>query len=129
MLNHIGFSRFTLYGYELSMPDKPDFNATTEITEDDGRKVLMPKFMEMTVETNDPFYNQKRMFWTEPQYFAQFEEMNELIKGDKFKFTAQGEGVVPFMIKAKHIGNMRRDEARRKIMGDKPVTYLEMLAA
>lgn len=128
MLNHLGFSHFALYGYDLSMPDKPDFNATNEIDEN-GKKVKQPKYMEMTIETNDPLYNQKRMYWTEPQYFAQFEEMSELVKSRKFTLRAHGDGVVPFIIKAQQIGDMRREEIRKKVMGDNPQSYAEMLAA
>lgn len=129
LLNHMGFSRFTLYGYDLCIPDKPDFSQVMEVKEDDGSVNHHPKYIEMTVGTNDPLYNQKRMYFTEPQLMAQFEEMNELIKSDKFDLRANGEGVVPFLIKAKRIAKMRRDEMQSKLMGDNPPVYSEMLGA
>lgn len=121
MLYHLGFSNFTLYGYDLCMPDKPDMNKLDDFGQ--------PKYLEMTVNTNDMLYNQKRMYWTEAQYYAQFEEMSELVKSGKFKLKAYGDGVVPFMIKARNIADMRREELRKKLMGGKPINYSEMLAA
>jgi hypothetical protein len=120
-LNHLGFSNFALYGYDLCYPDKPDMNALDTFGQ--------PKYMEMTVCTNEPLYYQKRMYFTEAQFFAQFEELNDILRGGKFKFRAHGDGVVPFIVNAKRIAEMRRDELRRKITGDKPVTYAELLGA
>lgn len=120
-LHHLGFSNFSLYGYDLCLPDKPDMNKLDEFGQ--------PKYMEMTVNLHDPFFLQKRMFFTEAQYYAQFEEMNDLVRSGKFKLKAYGDGVVPFMIKGKAVADMRREELRKKIMGDKPQGYAEMLTA
>lgn len=121
MLHHLGFSNFTLYGYDLCLPDKPDLAALDEFKQ--------PKFFEMSVGMNDPLYNMKRFFHSEPQLMAQFEELNELIKSKKFNIRAYGDGIVPFMLKAQEIAEMRRKELREKHMGPKPLSYAELLAA
>lgn len=119
LLHHLGFSHFILHGYDLCFPDKPDFNARDEF----GQQ----KYIEITVNTFDPFYSQKRLFFTEPQLWAQFEEMMELIKGERFKFKAHGNGLIPFMIRAKEIGDMRRADLRKLLAGEKPPNYAELL--
>lgn len=119
LLSHLGFSRFTLYGYDLCIPDKPNMD------EKDDRG--QPKHMEISVAFNDRHLNRKKHFWTEPQFIAQFEEMNEIIKGEKFDIKAHGEGVVPFLVKSKEASDLRNHEHADKIMGGKTPTYKELL--
>lgn len=119
LLSHLGFSRFRLYGYDLSLPDKPDMNAK----DDRGQ----PKHMEMSVGFNDRNIERKRHFWVEPQFIAQFEEMNEIIKSEKFQLKAFGEGIVPFLIRSKEASDLRNKELADKIMGGKQVKYKELL--
>lgn len=119
MLNHLGFKRFTLYGYDLCNPDKPD----TSLVDEHGQ----PKHLEMTIQTNDPLYRVKRLFFSEPQLMAQYEEINDLIKNKTFELKAHGNGIVPFMIKAKEVGDLRRKELRDKIAGINPPHYTELL--
>lgn len=119
LLSHLGFSRFKLYGYELCLPDKPDMDVKDELKQ--------PKHMEINVSFNDRNLNRKKHFWTEPQFIAQFEEMNEIIKGEKFEIKAYGEGVVPFLVKSKEAADLRNREMAAKIMGGKTPTYQEML--
>lgn len=119
LLNHLGFDKMTLYGYDLCVPDKPDLNAK------DGQG--QPKYFEISVGMNDPLYNVKKMFWSEAQLIAQFEEINDLIKYGKFNLTAYGDGIVPFMIKAKKTSDLRRAELKAKITGENPPYYMDLL--
>lgn len=119
MLNHLGFSNFTLYGYDLCVMDKPDLNAVNE----QGQ----PKYLEMSVGMNDPLFNPKRIFWSEPQHIAQFDEMKEILNAGKFKVKAHGYGMVPYMITCKEVSEMRRREIRERIAGTNPPTADEML--
>lgn len=121
VLNHLGISNFALYGYDLCVPDKPDLDAKDE----QGQ----PKFMELSVGMNDPIYSLKRLFFTEPQLIAQFEEINSLIQSNKFNIRAYGDGIVPFIMRSKEVVEMRRKEMRDRLSGDIPMTFEEMLAA
>lgn len=119
VLEHLGFKNMTLYGYDLCYPDKPDLNAKDDLGQ--------PKYFEMSIGMNDPMFPIKKLFWSEPQLIAQFEEINEIIKTSKFNLTAYGDGIVPFMIKAKNTSDLRRKELRDKITGDNPPYYMDML--
>lgn len=117
LLKHLGFNRIKLYGYDLCFPDKPDLNATDEIGQ--------PKYLEMSLGWNNPLSNMKKCFWSEPQLVAQFEEINHLIQNNVFDFEAVGDGIVPFVIKAKKIGELRQDKLKDKI--GKTVSYGKLL--
>lgn len=115
VLKHLGFSNLHLYGYDLCFPEKPDLNSKDDIGQ--------PKYLEISVGFSHPLFNLKRAFWTEPQLVAQFEELNDMIKGSKFKLTAEGQGVVPFILKAKGTGELREAEWKHKVYGRKRITY------
>jgi len=119
MLNHLGFKRFKLYGYDLCLPDKPDLNAR----DDQGQ----PKYLEFSVGMNDPLYNVKRCFWAEPQLIAQFEEISDIIKRNVFEIEAIGYGAVPFIINAQRVANLRRSKIRSKMIGDILPSYHEVI--
>lgn len=119
MLNRLGFKKFRLYGYELCVYDKPDLNARNE----EGQ----PKYLEITLHFGSRTINQKRCFWTEPQFIAQYEEMDALIKAGKFELEAFGEGIVPFLVRAKNMADLREREMFAKINGDVMPTYQELL--
>lgn len=119
VLNHLGFSRFKLYGYDLSFPDKPNLDERDEKGQ--------PKYLEFSMRFDDRFVTAKRCFWTEPQLYAQLEEMKALIDTDKFKIEAEGEGMVPFIVRYKNLANLRNGELTVKMMGDKTITYEELL--
>lgn len=107
LLNHLGFKNFKLYGYDLCVFDKPDFNARDE----NGQ----PKFFEISVDVKEATFAFKRCFWTEPQLLAQFEEFQEMIKLNRFNITAIGDGIVPFIIKASKLADLRNKENVDKI--------------
>lgn len=118
VLNHLGFRKFRLYGYDLCLYDKPDLNKK----DDEGQ----PKYLEISIAFNDGNVNNKKCFWTKPELIAQFEELNELIKADKFEFDAYGDGIVPFIVKSKKIADLRNRENTAKMVG-KRISYEELL--
>lgn len=119
MLGHLGFKNFRLYGYDLCLPDKPDLNAMDE----NGT----PRYLELSIGMNDPNFNLKRLFFSEPQLIAQFEEMNEIIKTKSLNLKAFGDGIIPFVLKSADIVNLRNKELRLKMFDNNPPSYLELL--
>lgn len=119
MLNHLGFKNFTLYGYDLCVPDKPDLDAK----DDRGQ----PKFMEISLGMNDPSFSLKKCFWSIPELIAQYEEICDIIHRNKFNLKAIGEGIVPFILKCYNTSNLRNKELRDKIAGENPPTYNELM--
>lgn len=117
VLKHLGFTKFKLFGYDLCFPDKVDLNARDELGQ--------PKYLEMSIGWNDPLSNVKKCFWSEPQLIAQFEEINQLIQSGPFELEAVGEGIVPFILKAKKGGELRRKKLQAKM--SKPVSYERLL--
>lgn len=104
LLRHLGFHNLTLYGYELSFPDKPDL----DLKDDMGQ----PRYLEISLGTENALYSVKKRFWTEPQLIAQFEEMKRVIEGKEFTIKAHGEGIVPFLVKIKNTTDLRLSELR-----------------
>lgn len=118
VLNHLGFSKFRLYGYDLCLYDKPNMSERDERGQ--------PKYMEISIGFNDKNVNQKKCYWTKPELIAQFEEINELIKQEKFKIEAFGDGIVSFIIRSKKLANLRNGEFVDKMIG-KQMHYEELL--
>lgn len=119
VMSHLGFKSFQLFGYDLCIPDKPDMNAKDEFGQ--------PKYMEMSVGFSDGNLSHKKCFWTEPQLIAQFEEINEIIKQDKFKIEAHGDGIVPFVIKSKKLAELRNKELIARMTDGKTIHYEDLL--
>lgn len=117
LLKHLGFTKIKLYGYDLCFPDKVDLNALDNLGQ--------PKYLEVSIGWQNPMSNVKKVFYTEPQLLAQFEELNQIINNNIFDLEAVGDGIVPFILKAKKIGDLRQSKLRGKI--DQPTTYQEML--
>lgn len=117
LLKHLGFKRIKLFGYDLCLPDKPDLNAVDESGQ--------PKYLEMSVGWNNPLSNLKKCFWTEPQLIAQFEEMQHLIQNETFELEAHGDGIIPFILKARRGGELRAKKLQAKM--SKPVSYRKLL--
>lgn len=118
-LHHLGFRNFTLYGYDLCYPEKPDLT----LKDEKGQ----PKFLEVSIGLNHPLYTQKRVFWTEGQLVAQYEELNQLIQSGKMNIKAHGQGIVPFLIKGKELVDLREKELKAKLSGTNIPTYEELL--
>lgn len=107
LLRHLGFHNLTLYGYDLSFPDKPDLDAKDDMGQ--------PKYLEISLGTENQLYPVKKCFWTEPQLIAQFEEMKSIIEGKQFHITAHGDGIVPFLVRIKNVTDLRQNELRGTI--------------
>ena len=119
LLNHLGFSRFRLYGYDLCLPDKPDLDAK----DSNGQ----PKYLETSICMNNTLFPIKRRFWSEPQLIAQFEELNQIINSEQFDMDAYGDGIIPFIVKARKITKQRAMEINTKINGINLLSYKELL--
>lgn len=116
MLSHLGFNSFRLYGYDLCYSDKPKDMGQRD---DKGQ----PKYLDVSIGFNHPQFNMKHNFFTEPQFVAQFEEINEIIRVGKFKIKAFGMGMIPFIMKAKETGELREREIRAKLSPGKLPNY------
>lgn len=116
VLNHLGFKKMKLFGYDLCLPDKPNMDERDDIGQ--------PKYLEMSISWNHPLSNAKKHFFSEPQLMAQFEEINQLIQNNVFDLEAVGDGMVPFILKNKKLGDLRLSRLKVKI---EPKTYGEML--
>lgn len=119
MLNRLGFYKFRLYGYDLCFPDKPDLN----IKDEHGQN----KYLEISLNFSDGNTRRKKCFWTELQLMGQYEEMNEMIKAEKFQFEAFGDGIIPFIVNSKKLADLRNGEIIAKITGGKLPTHQELL--
>lgn len=107
VLNHLGFSKFRLYGYDLCLFDKPNLNEK----DPEGQ----PKYLEISIGFNDQAFASKRCFWTKPELIAQFEEINDIIKNETFEIEAFGEGLIPFIVKSKKVANLRNNRFKAKL--------------
>lgn len=115
LLKQLGFVNFKLYGYDLCYPDKVDLTAVD--------KEGQPKFIELSVGWNNPLANIKKCFWTEPQLIAQFEEINSIIQSNTFNLSAYGDGIVPFLLKSKRLGELRAAQLKASISDGKPLSH------
>lgn len=118
VLKALGFSKFRLYGYDLCWPEKPNLAELTP----EGQ----PKYMEISIGIAHTQYKQKRCFWMEPQFLAQFEEINDIIKTRELEIKAFGDGVIPFVFKAKETGELRAMDLKARI-NKNPPTYERLL--
>lgn len=118
LLYHLGFRNFKLHGYDLCYPDKPDMN----LKDDRGQ----PRYLEISLGTENSLYSMKKCFWTEPQLIAQFEEMNEIIKEKKFNIEAIGDGIIPFVLRLQRVSELRQNELRSKIGVKKLSSYRKL---
>lgn len=116
VLNMFGFYRFKLFGFDLCFPDKPNL----DLKDEHGQ----PKYLEMSIAWNHPLSSVKKHFFSEPQLIAQFEEFNNLITTNTFEFEAVGDGMVPFIVKHKKLGDLRSDKLKVKM---EPKSYEELL--
>ncbi len=116
MLGHLGFSNFRLYGYDLCYADRP-----ADLKEKD--KYGQNKYLDISIGYSHPYYNMKRMFWTEPQLIAQFEEINDMVKSNRFRLKAYGSGMIPYFLKCKETGELREREIKTKLESKKLSHY------
>lgn len=118
LLDKLGFRNFRLYGYELSFGDKPDLSEKDE----NGQ----PKYWEVSIEARKDHYYAKRAFWSKGELLAQYQEIVDIIGKMNWHVRAFGHGIVPFLMEADRISNLREQHKRDKI-GFKPISYEEFL--
>lgn len=116
VLNHLGFSSFRLYGYDLCYSDKPK---NLEEKDTFGQT----KYLDISIGFTHPHCNTKHHFFSEAQFIAQFEELNDIIKTNRFKIKAFGMGMIPFVIKSKETGELREKELKAKLRDSYLPTY------
>lgn len=120
LLEKLGFTKFRLYGYELSLPDKPNMNEVDELNQ--------PKYFEFSVQSGGAEYLCKKSFWTKAELIAQFEEMNTIIQSKQnWSIKAFGDGIIPFVFKVKEVNDLRIAKKKYKLTGGKSVSIEEML--
>lgn len=120
VLNHLGFRNFRLYGYDLCYPDKVDLKAV----DDKGQ----PKFLEISLGIHSNLYPMKKIFRTEPQHVAQYEEIQAILNTGTLKIKAFGQGIVPFIVRGKEIVDLRSRKLRCKLSRNKkPISYQRLL--
>lgn len=104
LLDRLGFRKFRLYGYDLCFPDKPNLNEKDDLGQ--------PKHFEIMLDANAPNYKLRRGFWSKGELLAQYQEFCQIIQLNPWKIKAFGHGIVPFMLEAKQVSDLR--EARKK---------------
>lgn len=119
LLDKLGFRNFRLYGYDLCLSDKPNLG------ELDAQG--QPKNFEITLNAEREFYRQKRGFWSEGQLIAQYEEIAQILSKQPWGIKAFGNGIVPFMVNAERVNNLRAERKKAKLGVSKPVRYQELL--
>lgn len=108
LLDKLGFRKFKLYGYDLCYMEKPDLNETDK----SGQK----KYLEVSIAITYPSASFKRSFWSEPQLLAQFDEMQSIVANKNWSFSAEGFGIVPFMIGVKNLADLRDNDKKSKMI-------------
>lgn len=120
LLEQLGYKNFKLFGYDLCHAEKPDMGLKDEFGQ--------PKYFEMNVGFEAPNFKMKKTFWTEGQLIAQFEEVSDIVKADKWSLEAFGDGIVPFIIKAKKAFDLKMNKTKDKLLaGIKVGTLDEMM--
>lgn len=119
LLEKLGFRNFRLYGYDLSFQDKPDLS-----TKDD---IGQPKYFEVCIGVNEVHYQTKATFWSDGQLLAQREEMQDILTRMPWKLRAFGKGIIPFMVDARRISELRGKAKKAKLGVSKSISYEELL--
>lgn len=119
VLKALGFKKVKLFGYDLCHPDKPDLEALDSLGQ--------PKFLEISIGWNNPLASLKKCFWTEPQLVAQFEEINNIIQANTFEIEAHGDGIIPFILRSKEVGDLRQKRLKDTMGFNKPIPYGRLL--
>lgn len=119
LLEKLGFHNFRLYGYDLCYHTKPNMAEKDDLGQ--------PKYFDVTLGVNDQHFKTEAPFWSDGQLLAQREEMQQIITQTPWKIRAFGKGVVPFMVDAKRLSDLRGQRKRAKLGVSKAVSYKEML--
>lgn len=118
LLNHLGFRKFRLYGYDLCIETKPDLSEKDEKGQ--------PKYFEVGIQYKTNYFEGLRGFWSKGELLAQAEEFKQILEMGKFDIKAFGKGIGPYLADVKRISNLR--EAAKKVkLKVKPVHYRKLL--
>lgn len=118
VLNHLGFKKFRLYGYDLCIETKPD------LSEKDAKG--QPAYFEVGIQYNTSHNKGFRGFWSKGELLAQSEEFKQILEMGKFEIKAFGKGIGPFLADVKRISNLR-EAAKKAKLKVKPVHYRKLL--
>lgn len=119
LMDRLGFRKFRLYGYDLCLPYKPDLKEK----DDKGQ----PKYFEIEMNYQMPFYKSSRWFWSKGELLAQADEFRQILEMNRWQINAFGQGIVPFLTNVKRVNDLRRDSKISKMAVIKPVHYEELL--
>ena len=119
LLDKLGFRNFRLYGYDLCFPTKPDLNSK----DDKGQ----PSNFEITILAEKEHYKSKRSFWSKGELLAQYQEIVDIITKQPWNVRAFGNGIVPFLLEADRISNLRAKLKKDKLTTQIPVSHEELL--
>lgn len=119
LLDKLGFRNFRLHGYDLCFTKKPD------LKEKDERG--QPKYFEIEVSYQLPFYKDARWFWSKGELLAQADEFRQILEMQRWNIKAFGPGIAPFLANIRRINDLRKDAKLGKMKIPKPVNYEVML--
>lgn len=119
LLDKMGFRNFRLYGYDLCLFDKPDMG--------EKDKEGQPKHFEVVISADRPLYKARKTFWSKGELLAQYQEIVDIIGKHGWTVEAFGDGIVPFLMKANRVNNLREKVKKDKLNLPQPVHYREMI--
>lgn len=119
LLDKLGFRKFRLYGYDLCFTKKPD------LSEKDERG--QPRYFEVEMGYQLPFYKDFRWFWSKGELLAQADEFRQIMELQKWDIRAFGNGVAPFLANIRRVNDLRKAAKLSKMKIPIPVNYEVML--
>lgn len=118
VLNHLGFHKFRLYGYDLCLETKPDLGEKDESGQ--------PKYFEVSVCYQTPYVKGNRGFWTKGEFLAQAEEFKQILEMKRWDIRAFGCGVAPYLADVRRISDLREDAKKVKLGVHKKFHYRKL---
>lgn len=120
LLEKLGFHRFRLYGYDLSLSLKPDLSLKDERGQ--------PKNFEIEMGYQLPYFKGKRWFWSTGELLAQADEFRQILNSKPdWEIKAFGNGIVPFLANICRISDLRMKKKLSKMPKVNPIYYEDML--
>lgn len=119
VLNHLGFHKFRLYGYDLCLENKPDLKEKDEAGQ--------PKYFEIGLNYSTQYYKGSRSFWSKGELLAQSEEFKQILEMGKWDIKAFGYGIGPFLADIRRVSDLREAKKKAKLGLSKLVNYRKLL--
>lgn len=123
LLEGLGFRNIELYGYDCCYYEKPDLKKTKE----DGTLIYQEITLEAETYLGD---KQKRTFWTEGQFLAQFQEFRSYYLERKcLNLNVHGDGMIGWLARNRAGYLKYLEEQDKKVQQDAPYldNYLKRL--